>query len=60
MSVHIGVEGIFDRTIEILKPENKLPPAPYPMLFGGFDRPMPLWGPLERPEFVIDESELPY
>jgi hypothetical protein len=66
--VMIGVGLLLDRTIELLNTDCRLPPAPYPSLhhttrsgelgFGGGT--IVLWGPVERPDFVIDEAEVPY
>ena len=48
------------RTLDVLCPIVPLPPAPYPTLFTSCDKVIPVWGPVDRPLFVIDESELPY
>ena len=58
--VWIGASAMLDRTLEVLNPENKLPRVPYPVKFTQFDRVIPVFGPVKRPTFWIDESELPY
>jgi hypothetical protein len=37
-----------------------LPPVLVPMVYTGLGEPFILFGPVERPVFEIDESELPY
>jgi len=61
--VYISAGEMLDRTIELMNDPSidimRVTP-PKPVIFKDFDKPMLLWGPVERPDFVIDESELPY
>ncbi len=68
--VLIGASDMFYRTIELLTSDIDLTrvPAPRPVIFPKQRRkkkkaifdPRILFGPVERPVFTIDESELPY
>ena len=61
--VYIGAEPMLERTIELLNDPSidiSRVTAPMPSITYDFDRPIAVWGPVERPEFVIDEKELPY
>ena len=51
------------RTLELLAsdiPGDKLPASPRPKIMKFGANPILVFGPVTRPEFVIDESELPY
>ena len=60
--VYIGVVPMLDRTVELLNSHCKLPPAPRAVKWRDEKGKMMGWvfGPVEREEFYIDESELPY
>ncbi len=60
---YISSGVMFARTVELLADQSvdliRVTP-PNPIITREFGRPMLLFGPVERPDFVIDESELPY
>jgi hypothetical protein len=58
----IGSDAIFYRTVELLKTASRMPPAPYPTKWRDESGSMMGWvfGPVSRPEFVIDDVEVPY
>ena len=62
--VYIGVIPMAERTLELLRdcPIDRLPPAPLPKKWNDESGRMMGWvfGPVIRPDFVIDESLLPY
>ena len=58
----ISADVMFKRTVEILQSEELVmavtPPAP--VIYHDLGKPFALWGPVKRPDFVIDERELPF
>ena len=60
--VMISALAMSERTVEILKDEALIMGVrpPRMILLKGFGDILPMFGPVEVPEFIIDESELPY
>ena len=63
VQVYVGADLLLGRTVDLLNDSSvdllRVRP-PRIKLFHEFDEPVALFGPVDRPEFVIDESELPY
>jgi hypothetical protein len=59
---YIGVEPMLERTLQVLFSDPSVVPAPSPRYWKDENgRIMGIvYGPVERPDFVIDEAELPY
>ena len=60
---YISSEAMFARTTQLLKDlsiDLTCVTPPKPVIWRDTGRPMLLFGPVERPDFVIDESDLPY
>jgi hypothetical protein len=58
----IGVDEMLSRTIELLNSDCKMPPAPMPAYWRDENKKIMavVYGPVDRPDFVIDEAEVPY